>query len=326
MLPALDFPVLPFIPRSPWWGAHLQTLHNTIVEPAHDLGSWPSRRIAIKPEDGSGDTLLAELHAGSDSNKPLIILVHGLGGNGNSTYIQATAQAFLQAGFSVLRWHLRGAGPSAPLCRQHYFAGRSHDLRLLLEGLTAEHKARGIIPIGFSLGGNLVLKFMGEGAAYGVLGAASICAPIDLAASCRRLDALINWPYCQYILHQMKREVRATPAQLEPLLKARALAARSLWAFDEAYTAPRNAFPDAATLYAKSSANQFIAAIAQPTLLIHAADDPWIPSASYDDVAWHASPAVRLIMTHAGGHVGFHGQHGLWYPPVLVQLAQRLCV
>jgi predicted alpha/beta-fold hydrolase len=295
-----------------------------MIAPAHDLAAWPSRRIVIKPEDGSGDTLLAELHASSDNNKPLIILVHGLGGSADSTYIQATARAFLQAGYPVLRWHLRGAGPSAPLCRQHYFAGRSHDLRLLLVGLPLELKAQGVVPIGFSLGGNLTLKFMGEGAAYSVLGAASICAPIDLAASCRRIDALINWPYRRYILEQMKREVRATPAQLDPVMKERALQAATLWAFDEAYTAPRNGFPDAATLYAKSAANQFLAAIHQPTLVIHAGDDPWIPRQSYDDVAWHASSAVRLVLTKSGGHVGFHSRHGLWYPPVLVEFVQRL--
>jgi predicted alpha/beta-fold hydrolase len=324
MHPALTLLVPDFVPRAPWWGAHLQTLKSSLLPTKIDLSAYPAQRLSIRPEDGSGDTLLAELHQAKGSAKPLIILVHGLGGSGESNYIRATALAFLEADFPVLRWHLRGAGPSAPLCRQHYFAGRSHDLRLLLAGLAPEVKANGVMPIGFSLGGNLVLKFMGEGAAAGVIGAASICAPIDLATCAHRIDAPANAFYRHYILAQMRREVRATPATLDWMMKEQSLGALSLWTFDDAYTAPRNGFKDALDLYAKSSANQFIAGIPLPTLLIHAADDPWIPRASYDEVPWHANANVRLVMTASGGHVGFHGKTGLWYPPVLTQFANRL--
>jgi uncharacterized protein len=323
--PALSLLVPEFKPRAPWWGAHLQTLRNSFVSDSIDLSAYPATRLAVKPDDGSGDTLLAELHRPvKPSGLPLIILIHGLGGSGESGYIRATALAFLQAGFPVLRWHLRGAGPSLPLCRQQYFAGRSHDLRLLLAGLPEAVKENGVIPIGFSLGGNLVLKFMGEGAAVPVRGAASICAPIDLAACTKRIDAWANRPYCHYILAQMRREVLATPATVEPAMKQRALSAKRLWAFDDAYSAPRNGFKDAAELYAKSSANQFIAAIRLPTLVIHAADDPWIPRESYEAVPWQATSHVRLVLAAQGGHVGFHGQKGLWYPPVLVAYARRL--
>lgn len=321
----LDFPVPTFIPRIPWWGAHLQTLRNSLVGRAPRLLNWPAQRINLRVQDGSNDVLVGYLHRPHlATTYPLILLLHGLAGSAESIYMRETARVLLDAGFPVLRMNLRGAGESATTCQLHYYAGRSQDMRLILAALEQPLKANGVIPVGFSLGGNLLLKFMGEGGAPDILGTVAVSAPIDLAACCDRIDAPGNLLYRQYLLRHLRREVKQGKARIDWMMREGILAALTLRAFDEACTAPRNGFKSAADLYARSSAQPYIPAIKQPTLLLQARDDPWIPAAAYEALAALKLEHVRLLMPAGGGHVGFHGAGGLWYPKVLLSFAQRL--
>jgi predicted alpha/beta-fold hydrolase len=292
----LDFPE--FRPLWPWVGADLQTLRNTLAPPRVASGGFPAERVRLSLPDASGDVLLGLLQRPApDAPRPLVLLLHGLGGCEDSVYMQRSAQHFVAAGHPVLRLNLRGAGPSRDVCRHQYHAGRSEDLRAALGALDPRWTGAGIVVIGFSLGGNLLLKGLGEwGSAAPLRAAVAVSAPLDLAASCRRIMAARNAVYHRYLLRRLRRQSHA------------ATDARSLYEFDDRVVAARNGFAGADDYYARCSAAPFLDAIRVPTLLIHALDDPWIPAAAYTQRDWSRNPRVVPLLARGGGHVGFHAR------------------
>jgi predicted alpha/beta-fold hydrolase len=235
-----------------------------------------------------------------------VVLIHGLGGSQDSIYLRASASHWLVAGHPVIRLNLRGAGASRPLCRFQYHAGRTDDLRDALAALLPEFDGRGFLIAGFSLGGNMLLKFAAEHAhTLPVLGVASVSAPIDLAASSRRFLEPRNRFYHQYILGGMKREVLAD-THLTQEERRRVARARSIWEFDELLVAPRNGYRDAEHYYAENMARRFLDEVRVPALVIHARNDPWIPADAYTSYRWSDNPNLVPLLPENGGHVGFH--------------------
>lgn len=294
MLPALP----EFRPRWPWFGADLQTLRNSLAPPRAGLERYPAERIRIELPDGSGDALWGVLQRPAEPRgRALVLLIHGLGGCEDSVYLQRSAAHFLACGHPVLRLNLRGAGPSRDHCAQQYHAGRSADLHAAVAALDPAWSADGLLAVGFSLGGNVLLKALGEwGTAAPFLAAASVSAPIDLAASCRRIMAPRNAVYQRYLLGKLRRQARGLPT------------ARTLYEFDDRFVAPRGGFAGADDYYARCSASRFLPAIGIPTLLIHAQDDPWIPAGIYTCIDWTRHPALTPLLPRGGGHVGFHAR------------------
>jgi Predicted hydrolase of the alpha/beta-hydrolase fold len=182
---ALSFPR--FRSRLPWWGRDLQTLRNYIVSIESSLAPYPAERVEFAMTDG--DRLLASLHRpAEDLGRPLVVLIHGLTGSEDSAYIRASALYFLDQGYPVLRLNLRGAGPSKGVCRSRYHAGRSDDLRQVLGQMDGRLAGKGLLLVGYSLGGNLLLKYLGEAGRRAIVrGAVSISAPIDLDAARRTI-------------------------------------------------------------------------------------------------------------------------------------------
>ena len=200
-----------FVPRTPWLGGDLQTLRNFLVRHFPDLTPWPGQRLTLPLDDGSGDALSAMLHrADPDFGNPLVILVHGLTGCEGSSYILQSARHLLSEGYPVLRLNLRGAGPSRPLCRQQYHAGRSDDLRMALTEFVRSEPgaaAQGLVLAGYSLGANMMLKFLAEGVdGLPVGAAAAVSAPIELQAAQQRIMMRRNCVYHRYLLERMKEE------------------------------------------------------------------------------------------------------------------------
>src|SRR5690554_6721551 len=148
----------PFRPRPPWWGGDLQTLRNILVGRHPELSAHPVVEVRLPMRDGSGDVLVAALQTPAPEapeSRPLAVFIHGLTGCQDSLYMLRSAAAFLAAGYPVLRRSLRAAGPSRPLSRFQYHAGRSEDLRDALLGLPPERVAKGLVLTGYSLGGNM---------------------------------------------------------------------------------------------------------------------------------------------------------------------------
>jgi predicted alpha/beta-fold hydrolase len=304
-------PFPPFTARAPWWGGDLQTLRNFLIRRHHArLDRYPAERLRLPVDDGSGDVLLAVLNRppGAAPARPLVVLVHGLTGCEDSFYILNSAAHLLGLGYSVLRLNLRGAGPSRPFCRFQYHAGRSEDFAAVLAALPAALKAHGIIAVGYSLGANMLLKYLGEyGAAAAVKAAVSVSAPLDLRECARHFMRRRNMIYQNYLLKQMRQEATAPGAALTAAERAAIAAARSIWAFDHGFSAPRNGYHTAEDYYEHNAAKRYLDAIAVPTLVIHALDDPWIPPTPYVSHQWRRNSRLVPLLSERGGHVGFQG-------------------
>jgi predicted alpha/beta-fold hydrolase len=302
----LSFPR--FRSRLPWWGRDLQTLRNYILNPEPSLADYPAERLEFPLADG--DRLLGSLHRpAAETGRPLVVLIHGLTGSEDSAYVRISARHLLEQGYPVLRLNLRGAGPSRGICRSRYHAGRSDDLRQLLSRMDGRLAGRGLLLVGYSLGGNLLLKYLGEaGRRAMVLGAVSISAPIDLDAARRAIMRRRNRLYHRHLLAGLKLESECLdlPAEQRRLLAE----IETIYDYDDRILAPLMGFAGAPDYYRRAMALPLLPEIRVPTLVIHARNDPWIPFASYRDVDWAGNPRLLPLFSSGGGHVGFHGQGG----------------
>ncbi len=209
-------------------------------------------------------------------------------------------------GVRVVRMNLRGAGVGFGLAKGTYHAGRTEDVRRVLEWLTRRAPGSPVALIGFSLGGNLALKLASEASSEPLAGLDCVIAanpPIDLAASCRRIQARENRIYDQNFVRQLRVQVaqlhRAFP-ELGPGVLPKDL---TVFDFDHRYTAPRNGFESAADYYAKCSSARLIPEIKVPGLVVHAENDPFIPVESFHGVSFPKQLALELIP--GGGHLGY---------------------
>jgi predicted alpha/beta-fold hydrolase len=304
-----------FNPRLPWWGGDLQTIRNYALSIDHALPSRAAEHLIVPLQDGSGDRLVAALHLPEeDRARPLVVLIHGISGNERSCYMVVAAAYFLARGHAVLKVNLRGAGPSRPYCRGHYHAGLTADLATVFDRLDPQLTRNGLLPIGFSLGGNLLLKFLGEaGRDSPAQRAATVSAPLDLARSCRSLMRWRNYLYHRYILAHLKRNCTAPGAELSEIERKAILGAGTLWQFDNEFTAPRHGYADAQDFYDTNSSQDFLGGIHTRTLLIHAQDDPFVPAAPYLEHAWSKAPHLTPLLPKSGGHLGFHDPMGVWH-------------
>ncbi len=321
-----------FVSRPPWLGGDLQTLRNYFRPPAADLSAYPQERLECPMNDGSGDTLLALLnrHAAGPADgarRPLAILIHGLTGDEDSSYMLATAAHLLRLGHPVMRLNLRGAGPSRSRCRQQYHAGRTEDLRRVLMQLDGRLASQGILLVAYSLGANMLLKYLGEqGRRAPVLGAVSVSAPIDLKATQVRFMQRRNRAYHDFILNRMKQEIAAPNRTITPVQRAGLDKISTIYDFDDRLVAPANGFAGADDYYARCAAQGFMKEIKAPTLVIHAHNDPWIPPGAYLSFDWKANPKLIPLLPRGGGHVGFHGVGSRvpWYDRCIAEFLRRL--
>ncbi len=334
-----------FKPLSPWWGGDLQTLRNTVLGLEAALPS-PSKRLTIELRDGSGDKMLAMLNepparrapanrpgvgGGNEqtpddkepNERPLVVLIHGLTGCEDSAYMRATAAFQLGLGRRVLRLNLRGAGPSRTTCRGHYHAGCADDIAAALNGLSAlaqqdelgelgeqdrDPLANGVLLIGYSLGGNVLLNFLAKyGGDFAVLGAATVSAPIEPAQASKRLMAARNFLYHRWLLGRMRDEAGAPGAGVSGAERAAIAGAKTIWDYDDRFIAPRFGFDGARDYYTRIAGAGKVQQITVPTLLVHAQNDPWIPVTPYRELEKSCPENVKILLPTSGGHVGFHG-------------------
>jgi uncharacterized protein len=294
----------PFEPH-PWVkGPHLQTIVGRF---------WPWPRSSLHSTyaevdlgDGDRTSVLESIPEGWSSGDPSAILIHGLGGCARSPYIVRIGKRLTEQGVRVVRMNLRGAGASFGLSRSFYHSGKTEDVRAVSEWLAARVPGSPIGLLGFSLGANLALKMAAEAAEDPLEGLDCVIAanpPLDLNACCRMIQRPWNRMYDRNFLRNLRAEVtrlhRAFP-DLEPVDLTRA---KSLYEFDEIYTAPRNGFASAADYYARSSAGPLLHRIEVPGLVIHAEDDPFIPPEPFRELIFPPQLALELIPY--GGHLGY---------------------
>ena len=215
-------------------------------------------------------------------------------------------------------------GPVAASAGSSTTRGRTADFHDAIAALPSDLVDAGVAAVGFSLGGNMLLKYAAE---YGGLRAAiSVSAPIDLAAASARFLDRRNRVYHAYLLRGMKREALGPGAAVTEEERRLIPGLRSILEFDEHIVAPRNGYRDAADYYAQNHARQFLPAIEVPTLVIHAQDDPWIPARAYTSFDWAGNAALLPLLPRRGGHVGFHGRGSAipWHDRCLARFLAQL--
>jgi predicted alpha/beta-fold hydrolase len=311
-----------FSPRFPWWGGDLQTIRNVLIRPKLEFDDVVHQDVIFPMEDGSGDRLQGVWTTSKkNTDLPLVILIHGLTGCSESAYILQSAAYLLKSGYSVLRLNLRAAGPTLGHCNEQYHAGRSGDFKAALAQIIDKDMSSKFAAVGYSLGGNMLLKYLGETGSETPLSAAmSVSAPIDLAATSTRFHRARNFLYQRYLLNRMKSEALKARGGLPSIFQTAVAEARTVYEFDNRYIAPRFGFGSAPAYYAQCSALAFMGNIKIPTLILNSDDDPWIASEPYRNFPWDDNRFMNPILTKTGGHVGFHGQAGKvpWHAALLV--------
>lgn len=306
-------PLEPSDYRAPRWlpGGHLQTLVPRYLRRLQLLGE------PVEIELPDGDCLHADLYRATAPDAPLLILSHGLEGSARSGYILGMTRVALAHGCSVLAWNLRSCGPQLNRTPAIYHSGCSDDLDRVIHW-AEEHQWRRLLLAGFSLGGNVTLKWLGEqgeaARARGVEAAATASVPIDLHACVRELERPVNWVYHKYFVRSMKRRLKAKAGQFPGHYDLQRLASLStLWQLDEHYTAPLNGFRDAADYYARCSGRFFLESIRVPTLLVTAGNDPFFNATCYPRFQAATSEHLLFESPRTGGHMGFWGGPGDWW-------------
>jgi predicted alpha/beta-fold hydrolase len=236
----------------------------------------------------------------------LAILSHGLEGCSDGDYNRGMATALHAAGWDVLAWNLRGCGKEMNRLPRSYHSGETGDLGAVIRFAATKYPQ--IALIGFSLGGNLTLKYLGESSPHPtVIGAVAISVPIDLAASARALDQ--RWSNRIYLRRFMKSLIAKVEAKAlrfpDHLDTSQCRTIRTFQEFDDRYTAPIHGFRDAADYWAQSSARQYLDRITVPTLLLNARDDPFLTPECFPFAEAEQHSYLFLEAPESGGHMGF---------------------
>jgi uncharacterized protein len=317
-----------FTPRAPWWGGHLQTVGGMYPR-RYDLDRYSATLLTAILPDGTGDCLRATLHdpVKRVANPYLILLIHGVSGSEDSSYVRASAAYFLDLGYPVVRCNLRGAGPSREFCKRQHHAGSTGDLDCIIANLPTAATVEGIVAIGYSLGANILINFLAErGDSSAIQAAVAVSSPLDLALTAKRLAEWDNFVFSCAILTKLKKESLKPASELTSAERRAIAEARTLQDFDEHFTAPRNGFRGAADYYSRTSCGKSLGRVSVPTLLIHALDDPLIPSADYVNFPWQRNKNLLPLTSRSGGHVGFQGldRRRAWHDLCAGLFLQRL--
>lgn len=306
--------------RPPWWltGGHVQTIL---------ASQWPQRlpgeRAVIRVvhlDDGDAVAVHDDAPADWQPGGRAIVMAHGVSDDHRSPLLVRLTAKLLTRGVRVFRWDMRGCGAGKSLARRPYHAGCSTDLARVVDAVVTWTSAADGTPsdltlFGVSLGGNVLLKYLGEDPGrvpVVVRQAIAVNPPIDLVAGVAAIGSGTSRIYDRHLTRRLLARLeewwRERPDAVRPAV-TQGRRPRSLREFDDWYTAPAVGFRDALDYYTRSSAAQFVPAIRTPTAIIASKDDPLVPFAMFaaDRVAYPA--CVRLIATDSGGHVGFVGSN-----------------
>ena len=253
-----------------------------------------------------------------------IVLVHGLEGSGQSGYMRSFSSVALEWGFAAHRFNMRTCGGTEHLCSTLYHAGLTADLLSVLQALRTEGRGP-VFLVGFSLGGNVVMKLAGELGAEAASLIGAVCAvstPLDLAACARRMAQKDNRVYQNRFVRKMRARLCATGRYRRTDFEGLS----SIEEIDDRITAPSFGFGNAANYYQTQSAIRFLDAIQVPSLLIHAKDDTMVP---FETVAFETArrnPRIALTLTEYGGHLGFigRGRDRFWLDRTIMEWISRI--
>ena len=297
-----------FVPRRGLSNGHLQTLvGNYFPRPLFRVASQ-AETVEVDPSDGS--RVLCHCSWQPEAVRAAcltIVLVHGLEGSSDSQYIQGLAARAWEAGCNVIRMNMRNCCDTDHLTPTLYHSGLSGDVGAVVDNITKTHGLRQVALVGYSMGGNLVLKLAGEwGNRAPLCGVAAVCPAIDLGAGSDALHEPVNRGYEWHFLRGLKRRYRRKAALYPDIYDTRGLGPiRSVRQFDDKIVARFCGFRDADDYYFRAASARVVDRIAVPTLVLRALDDPFIRLLPETRAAILANPNITLVETRHGGHCAY---------------------
>lgn len=299
-----------------WWipGGHLQTLWGKLFR-----RQAPAPTTLERWDTPDGDFI--ELHRlSAEPGAPRVLLLHGLEGTVRSHYAQGLLNEAGRRGWGADLLIFRSCGPELNRTRRFYHSGETTDTAFVLERIAREHPESALAVAGVSLGGNVLLKFLGEqgnNLPSQLKAAAAISVPFDLSRSSRRINRGFSRFYQRFFLGSLRRKAQEKARRFPDLAPADKISGlRTLEDFDNLITGPLHGFRDAQDYYQRSSSLPYLERIRIPTLLLSAVDDPMLPSEVLDEVAGIAgrNPYLHPEFVREGGHAGFIAGSSPWRP------------
>ena len=289
---------------------HLETILPSMTRQVEAMPKKVRKRIETPDND------FLDLDECTQGSNKAVIISHGLEGDSNRPYVLGMAKRFYEMGWDVFAWNYRSCGGEMNYQPIMYHSGATYDLETVVQYVY--NKSYSLLSlIGFSLGANMTLKYLGEYETKGIIdNAVAISAPLDLAGCSKEIDAPKNRFYAKRFLDSLtdkiKQKVRSIPNLLPHLDE---LTFQSLYHFDDAVTGPLHGFEGADHYYEVNSSMQFINSINIPTLVINAQNDPFLSPSCYSTSNFQSSEHVYLEMPKFGGHVGFskHGSKQIYW-------------
>lgn len=284
-----------------YFSAHLETILPALTRKVSGI-SYQRERI------GTPDNDFLDLDWLRQDSERLVIISHGLEGNSTRPYMKGMARAFYEEKYDVLAWNYRGCSDEVNKQLRFYHSGATDDLQVVIEHAMPLGYQQ-IFLIGFSLGGNITLKYLGENAGRmndKIVKAAVFSVPLDLHSSCQKISQPSNFVYSRRFLKNLKEKVVTKAAlmpdaiSLAPLNKI-----KTLKEFDDEYTAPIHGFKDAIDYYNSCSSINFLSTITVPTLIVNAKNDPFLTPECYPYELVDDHPFITFEAPERGGHVGF---------------------
>lgn len=303
------YTVRPFRPAPGLANPHAQTIGGKLLRPRAPV---PLRRERVETPDGDFldlDFGEAPGVAWDDPATPTVVVLHGLEGCSTSGYVLQTMRELGARGVRTVALNFRTCGGEPNRLARFYHSGETGDLGYVLRRVRERYPDAPLGAVGFSLGGNVLLKYLGECGEASLVGAAvAVSVPFDLAAGATSMERGMGRFYTRRFLGSLRVKYEGKRALIGDAVDARrVLGARTFREFDDAATAPLHGFRDAAHYYAASSSAGFLAGIRVPTLLLHSADDPFLPADAIPRAAARENPCITAAFTEHGGHVGFVG-------------------
>ncbi len=297
--------------RPAWWlrNCHLQTIYPTLFRKEPDPPDYRRERLTTPDDD------FIDIDFCGSGKQPLVILLHGLTGSSRSGYIKGLQHTLFKNGFRSAALNFRGCSGQSNNRARCYHSGETEDIHTVYRALSRREPNTPIAVVGFSLGGNVLLKWLGEqGNGLTLFAAVAVSVPLMLGICATKLDNGFSTLYRGNLLNELKIYMLSKHkhleniAQLEDAMKIKALGdlstIKSFWEYDDRVVAPLHGFDGVHDYYNRSSSRQYLKSIAVPTLVIQSVDDPFMTPEVLPEPS-ETSSSVQLEFTEHGGHVGF---------------------
>lgn len=294
--------------KAPMWlfHPHMETIFPAVMRTVV-FNQYERERINTPDDD------FLELDWSKNGSDKLIILCHGLEGNSKRPYMKGMAKIFYNAGYDVLSWSYRGCGDEMNSRSRYYHSGATDDLDTVVQHAREKGDYKSVGLIGFSLGGNIVLKYAGEPWKSRVIvnSVIAISVPVHLESSSREIGKRVNWVYNNRFLASLESKVKLKEKLYPGLASSEALSdIKTLRQFDDIYTSKLHGFEDAADYYQKCSSLFFLESIEINTAIINARNDTFLSALCFPEEQVKKNNKIELIITNRGGHVGYSSFSG----------------